>query len=321
MLDKRLQQKNHPIIIFYERHSDKMPAHIMRQLLPYLKAQNIQIYGSEEPHDETPDYFITALQAISQQYKLVLNHLPSFQESLAYQRQVSHNNMLTPDDFRKGLTSMISSNDETIALVQTVIAQGLIYVGLDLNRKYREQLGHNYSANEINDFRDKHMVIKVAESCLCYNSGIALLVGLNHLKMESMLREQGFNVLSFYIASQEPVYARDSQNTISDADIRVRNHDQEFAKKYQHSINVIDVYGYPNIDPVATAEALLNEFFTKSKRSHHAVATTSLSCVHDNFLHYDYRKALIVGVLAVACAMVLFTELCQKRDYCSERMI
>lgn len=259
-LSENFVKNNCPIFIFYEAHDDALPAKTLESLLAYLKEKGIGIYFSEDPHDESQETFV----------QTIINGLPYFTQALINpeflqeMRDSTGNSMIDLQSYKISVQNQLNSFEAALRLMNTVSKLALKYVGVDLNRQEREILVQ--SSSDHVKIRNKRMVAKISETCRKYQTGAALLVGLGHLEMESMLRDLGFNVISFYIPSHPRKISQDNQDLGADFELRIRDNDRRFAQKHEHSINVIDVHENPMLDPVDLSKSLIEDFVAKSKK-------------------------------------------------------
>ncbi len=163
------------------------------------------------------------------------------------------------------LLSSIDSCKATLDLINQVERQGLKYVSVDIKRNNRIACEKVQTIGKLTAKRDQHMVDKISQVCDTHKTGAVLLVGLNHLGIESKLRDKGFNVISFYTPGIAPAYAKDASSSLQKSDHEVRNGVTKIAGKYLNSINVIDVSQNPYLDPVKTCRELMQKFFSNKK--------------------------------------------------------
>lgn len=251
-----------PIVIFYEMHDDKLPASTIRGLLPFLKENGFKIYASEAPYDESLHDFITNLNKLKDEYKYVLNDRKLLHGSWELQKEASSNKEMTLQAFKQDILSYIASFQETIKLAEELPRAGFEYIAVDLSRNQRGDIEYETSDHSMLE-RDPFIIQKIVDACNKYKTGIIFLVGSAHYLIEIKLKNEGFNVTSIYLASEEPEIDTTVGYPDSHTDVILRNYDVGYHNMNtgeEYRTNVLDLYRSPEIDAISESREIISQF-------------------------------------------------------------
>ena len=222
---------------------------------------------------ETATDILNILSETAVKYNNVLNYSDALHKSFILQKQQTPKDTLTFDDYKKLVLSYRDSFKATIKLILSVCRLGLEYVSVDMERVPRAILEQTENNARTIEIRDKFMINKISEACTKLQKGAVLLVGIDHIGIETGLRDKGFKVLSFYTPSK-------TFKTTSPTELKVRNGDMEFARESRHSVHVIDKVRNSNIDAVRVCMSIINRFMNPIQMESLESVNVSTSLLH-----------------------------------------
>lgn len=231
-LDKPLvKQDPCKTAVFYERHHDAGPTRVVNSLWPLLVEHGYTTFLSEEPKGRAIADIILAIDNGAKRLDQHLQVLERFKTDPDYTRNKAEFNNAA-EAFR-----------EYKKLLKTVQKEKLNYVAVDMDSVSREQLDDEARGTQ-NSFhinqRDRYMAESIHEACQRNKSGQVLIVGVDHVGIERILRKNGYNITSSYIIDTPEL--ENDPNGFTDSMLRKKNktYMEEFGYNNTHIINYYD---------------------------------------------------------------------------------
>jgi hypothetical protein len=170
-------EQHKKIFIFFESHTDPLPAKTMRQLLPFFKSQNVKTFCAEQPTTETKDETIEKF--LSMDYKVKELMKPG----------------VKLNDEAKAIIEYYDTHSlahkEYVDFLRSLSKYQIKFRGVDMPyRSFVEQIKARAE-------RDQFMVDRIIE----LKANPLLLVGINHADVACKLILQGYQVHAYYTPS------------------------------------------------------------------------------------------------------------------------
>lgn len=259
------------IILFYERHDDKISALTISALSGNLKQAGVKSYCFEEPADNTRasliegykanidwlDNLISAnsfnnpyIQQIAASGLLVI-----FDKTGKSHKQVTAGSHLSAAEKAQVVKSAhkygVGMKESIQATLNLVEQTDMEFCAMDIPSQKRARLD-SMGASELQTttVRNKYMAKKIMEQC-DERGDVAALVGASHFHIASLLREKGVSVKEYYI-TDAPVNIL-SEDLLSeymhDLCLRTEQKDHKICDNHKFDGLIIDLYAAPDADP------------------------------------------------------------------------
>ena len=247
------------IYVFYEMHSDLLPALTITQLLPTLQKIGVTTLAIEEPSDETEDDILNV-------YNRQLNHIKKHPIKTFKDRAVKgaieglglyidgigkltmESAKQLPNEEKQAIvhyiqsqqSKMFNSVEKQVELIKTASALGMEYLGCDISRNTPRIPAEHM------ELRDNHMFKQLSDQCNDKSGDIVFLVGVGHYGVANFFIGSNVTVKEYYIASEKVAFLTEEEP--EDYCIR-QDSKHPLCESVDFHGKVLDVIVNPNLNP------------------------------------------------------------------------
>ena len=231
-----------PVIIFYEMHLNPTVGNIIHKLMPTLSNYGFKKLAVEFPVTssfkevvKTEKKWAKKYKEDAEDYKMTLKTGKFVDEMIEY----TYNNIYLspPKDSTLEQKKTFLSSIQNYLIGKSKSSTAKVKILEDL-AKYK--INYNFIGGKDGVNFDSELIKNTKSACDENKTGIIIYLGINHFEVGKNLRDEGTQILEFYITSVPPESTKDTPNN---NEYLIRN------DLIDHDVIVIDLFKNPNLKP------------------------------------------------------------------------